>query len=290
MSELLGLAQFEFVRRALVVAFVAGILCSTVSFFVVLRRLAFVGVGVSHSAFAGIAIGLVTGLNPVITGSLFAVAGSWAVGFISRKGRIHEDTAIGIFFASSMALGVLLVSISRGYYGDLFGYLFGNILTVSDFDLMFFVLASAFIVATLLLFFKELMATSFNEELAKATGLPVETLYFLLMTLIAVTTIVAIRLVGMILASALLVIPAATGCQVAKGFRGVLVVSIASGVFSAVAGLLISCYWNLASGASIVLLATALFMLCCLISRHRAEPKARHNASLSRNAGSPERE
>ena len=268
MSEMVALLGFDFVRRALFVALVAGVLCSTMSFFVVTRRLAFVGVSVSHSAFAGIAIGLVSGANPVVTGCLFAVAGSWVVGLISRKGRVHEDAVIGIFFASSMALGILLLGNSRGYYGDLFGYLFGNILTVTDADLLFLVSASAFIVATVSLFFKELVAASFDEELARASGLPVDALYFLLLTLIAVATIVAIRLVGMILASALLVIPAATGCQAANSLKGVLAVSGSSGVLSAVAGLLISCYLNVASGASIVLLSTFLFVVAHLASRH----------------------
>ena len=128
MSELLS---FGFMRQALAAAILVGLLCSAVSFFVVLKRLSFLGAGISHTALGGIAIGLVCGINPILTGSLFAVGAAMAAGSISRIGKLSEDTVIGIFYASGMALGIALISTFKGYYPELFSLLFGNILAVS---------------------------------------------------------------------------------------------------------------------------------------------------------------
>ena len=171
----------------------------------------FSGVGISHTALAGIALGLVTGLDPFWCGSAFAVATALATGHISRRGRLYEDTVIGIFFAAGMALGIALLSSLRGYYPEIFSLLFGNILSVSAADLRLLAAVAAIVLLFIAIFFKELLAISFDEETAVASGLPVKFLYFGLLAAMALTVMVSVKLVGIVLASALLVIPAATG-------------------------------------------------------------------------------
>lgn len=265
---LIEMLSFTFMQNALAAAIIVGLLCSFVSFFVVLKKLGFLGVGISHSALGGIAIGLVTGLNPVLTGSIFAMAVAVIIGHISRNTRISEDTVIGIFFSSGMALGIGIISVSKGYYPELFSLLFGNILAVSKQDLIILGTAMVLVVAYLAIFLKELLAICFDEEMAVATGLPVGALLFGLMAAMGLTIMVSVQVVGIVMASALLVIPAATGYRLSDNYRYMLAISLAVGLTGCVGGLIISYYLNVPSGASIVLTMTALFFLSLLFRKN----------------------
>jgi len=165
--------SLEFMRNA----FMAGIMLSpvlaVVSFFVVLRRLSFVGVGVAHSAFGGIALGFLLGISPTITAIVFAIAVSNAIGYIGRYGKLSADTAIGIFFAFAMALGVVFIGMSDQYNVDLFGYLFGNILAITSNDLIIIALLGGFVLISIFLLFKELLFVSFDRKVALVSGMPV---------------------------------------------------------------------------------------------------------------------
>lgn len=260
-------------QRALVTAILVGGVCAVVGVYIVLKRMAFIGAGIAHSAFGGVALGFFLGLNPMAVAIPFCLATALGIGWVSRRGRISEDTAIGIFFASTMALGVLFVGLGRGYNVDLFGYLFGSILSVSNFDLWLILGLSLGIIGMIVLFFKELLLLSFDEELAKVSGLPVTGLYYLLLSLIALTIILSIKIVGIILVSALLVIPAATAFQLARRLVTMMLVSILLGVTSGVAGLFLSYHLDLASGATIVLVATVIFSLCFAFSPKRRRLK-----------------
>jgi zinc transport system permease protein len=261
--------SFGFMQRALAAGVLVGVLCGVLGFFVVLKRLSFIGVGISHSAFGGIAIGVLLGVDPLLAAAVFSSLIAWAIGWLSRNGGLHEDTAIGILFSSAMAVGVALISLSRAYQVDLFGYLFGNILAVSPRDL--WVLGGIVIVvlAGIGALFKELLFITFDEEVARANGLPVTPLYFLLLTALALAIVAAIRVVGLILVEALLVMPAAIGYQLAGGYRSMLGIAVASAVASAIAGLLVSYALNVAAGASIVLVLAALFFGALRIGRRR---------------------
>jgi len=261
--------DYIFMQRALITAVLVGGVCAVVGVYIVLKKMAFIGAGISHSAFGGVALGFFFGLNPVTVAVPFCLATALAIGWVSRRGRISEDTAIGIFFAGTMALGVLFIGLSRGYNVDLFGYLFGSILSVSNSDLWLILGLSLAVIGIILLFFKELLFLSFDEEIAKVSGLPVTALYYLLLSLIALTIIISIKIVGIILVSALLVIPAAAAYQVTRRFGTMTLVSIIFGVVSGVAGLFLSYYLDLASGATIVLVATVIFCLCFLFSPKR---------------------
>jgi len=261
--------SYGFMQRALVAGILVGLLCGVLGFFVVLKRLSFIGVGISHSAFGGIAIGVLLGVEPLIAAAAFSTLVAWAIGWLSRKGHLHEDTAIGILFSSAMALGVALISLSNAYQVDLFGYLFGNILAVSPRDLVMLAAIAFLVLGAVAMMFKELLFIAFDEEVARANGLPVTPLYFLLLTGLALTVVAAIRVVGLILVEALLVIPAAIGYQLAQGYRGMLCMSAASAVLSAVVGLFVSYYFNVAAGATIVLVLTLLFFLALAAARNR---------------------
>lgn len=270
MMEMLA---YDFMQRAIVAGLIVGVLCSFISFFVLLKRLSFVGVGISHSAFGGVALGLFLGVNPVLAGGLFATLVAWCIGYVSRRGEIQEDASIGIFFSCAMALGITVVGFKEGYYIDLFSFLFGNILAVNAQDLRLLAGLGAAVLLLLGLFFKELLFMCFDEEMARVNGVPVSFLYYLLLTCIAVTVVVAVKVVGIILASALLVIPAATAHELTGNFRRVIPLSVLAGVFSAMAGLWLSYNYNLASGSTIVLFAGLLFLLAFTFSPRRRNPQ-----------------
>jgi zinc transport system permease protein len=266
---MIDLLSYGFMQRALLAGVLAGLLCGVLGFFVVLRRLSFIGVGISHSAFGGIAIGVVLGVEPLVAAAVFATLVAWGIGWLSRAGQLHEDTSIGILFSSAMALGVALISLSRRYQVDLFGYLFGNILSVSPGDLWLLAAIVLFVLAGVGLSFKELLFVAFDEEVARASGLPVTALSFLLLTCLALAVVAAIRVVGIILVEALLVIPAAIGYQLAQGYRAMLCISVFSAVLSAIAGLFISYFFNVAAGATIVLVLTLVFFGAVAVARNR---------------------
>lgn len=266
---MIDLLSYGFMQRALLAGVLAGLLCGVLGFFVVLKRLSFIGVGISHSAFGGIAIGVVLGVEPLLAAAVFATLVAWAIGWLSRAGRLHEDTSIGILFSSAMALGVALISLSRTYQVDLFGYLFGNILSVSSGDLWLLAIITFFVLAGIGLLFKEFLFVAFDEEVARASGLPVTVLSFLLLTCLALAVVAAIRVVGIILVEALLVIPAAIGYQLARGYRTMLLVSVLSAVLSAIAGLFASYVFNVAAGATIVLVLTLVFFVAVTLGRNR---------------------
>ncbi len=272
---MIELLSYGFMQRALLAGVLAGLLCGVLGFFVVLKRLSFIGVGISHSAFGGIAIGVVLGVEPLLAAAVFATLVAWAIGWLSRAGRLHEDTSIGILFSSAMALGVALISLSRTYQVDLFGYLFGNILSVSSGDLWLLAIIAFFVLAGIGLLFKEFLFVAFDEEVARASGLPVTVLSFLLLTCLALAVVAAIRVVGIILVEALLVIPAAIGYQLARGYRTMLLVSVLSAVLSAIGGLFASYVFNVAAGATIVLVLTLVFFVAVTVARNRHVATAR---------------
>lgn len=250
---------YGFMQRAFLAILMVGVLCSTLSFFVVLNGLSFMGAGLSHAILGGMAIGLLIGINPLYMGAVFAVMLALLIGYISRTGKMREDTVIGIFFSTGMALGITLISMREGYYPELFSLLFGNVLAVTPADLLFLAAVMAAVLLFVFFFFKELLTISFDEELARANGLPATALYTGLLASLALTVVASVMVVGIVLASALLVIPAATGYRLSRNYRTMLPLSIAAGLLSGLAGLTFSYHYDIPSGASIVLFAALIF-------------------------------
>jgi len=254
-----------FIQRALLTGFLLGATCAVLGVFVVLRRMAFIGVGISHAALGGVAIGLLLGFPPLAAAGVFSVGVAWVIGWITRKGEVSEDTAIGIFFPTAMALGVALISLSQTYRQDLLGYLFGNILFVGTRDVWGLLVLSGGALGVMTLLFKEFLFLGVDEEGAKAAGLPAAFLNYLLLSILAITIVAAMKLVGIVLVSAFLVIPAATGQTLAASVRGMVFFSVLAALFSVGGGLWLSWLWNLPSGASIVLLSATVFFASYLL-------------------------
>ena len=263
------LLSYDFMLRALAGGLIVCLVCALLSFFVVLKRMSFIGVGISHSAFGGLALGVTLGINPSLSAAVFAMLVAWGIGITSKKGKLPEDTTIGIFFSAAMAFGVALISLSSEYRTDLFSLLFGNILAITQGDLWLLAICGGAVVLFLILFFKELLTICFDEEMALVGGLQVGFLYYGLLAAMALTVVVSIKVVGIVLVEALLVIPAATGYQLSRNYRLMLFWSLSSALISVLAGLLLSYAYDLASGATIVLCAALLFGIAFIVSPHR---------------------
>jgi zinc transport system permease protein len=258
---------YDFAQRALIAGVLVALMCAVLAFFVVLRRMAFVGAGISHAALGGVAIGLVAGVSPIVTAMGFSIVVAWAIGWISERGQITEETTIGILFPTTMAFGIAIISLSATYRQDLMAYLFGSMLAVRRADLWLLFALAGGTLTVLTLFFKELVYLSIDPDAARAAKVPVTALRYLLLTVLAATIVASIKLVGVVLVSALLVIPAATGQLAARSMTGMLVTSIVSALVAVILGLWLSWVSNLPSGATIVPLASGLFFVAFVTRR-----------------------
>jgi len=267
---------FPFMVRGLVASALVGALCAVMGTYVVLRGMAFFGDALAHAILPGVAVGYLAtggGRRPLFWWALAtAILVSLGIGAVARRGRLKEDTAIGIVFAGMFALGIALISTVRGYAVDLAHFLFGNVLGVSKGDL---VLIGAFGGGTLLavvLFYKEFLVITFDPDLAATLRLPTGLLRNLLLVLIAVTVVVSLQTVGVALMLAMLVTPAATAYLLVKRFSSMMVVGAGLGALSGVLGLYLSYWTGIASGAAIVLVATGFFLLSLLARTVRPRP------------------
>ena len=252
--------ELGFLGRAALAALLVSLTLSLLSGFVVLKRLAFAGSGIAHAAFGGVALALLLGLPPAPVAVVFSLALAWLVSQLSRHGGLPEDSAIGIFFAASMAFGVIVLSFQHRYNVDLFSLLFGNLLAVSPSDLWMMAALAAVVAFVVGRYFWELISVSFDEDLAAVGGLPVQRLNLVLLVLLALAVILSMKAVGLILVSALLVLPGATALELADSLRSFVGLSILFGLLASVIGLGASYALNLASGAAIVLSGTLIFL------------------------------
>jgi manganese/iron transport system permease protein len=257
---------YGFMQRGLVAAILVGVVCAVMGAFVVLRGLAFIGDAVSHAAFPGLVIAYMLGIPLYIGGAVAAVGTALAIGAVARRGALRFDTAVGVLFAGTFAFGILLFSTIEGYVADLFSYLLGNVLGITFSDIIQIAILGGVVLLVVALLRKELLYASFDPSGAAASGLPVVTLDYLLLGLVGVTIVVSIQAVGIIMVVAMLVTPAATGQLLVDKFWDLVKIAIAVSILSAVSGLYLSFYLNVASGASIVLVETLLFGLALLFS------------------------
>ncbi len=253
--------SYGFMQRGLVAALLVGVLCAVMGTFVVLKGLAFIGDAVSHATFPGLVIAYLVGAPLYIGGAIAAVAVSLAIGYVSRRGRLRFDTAVGVLFAGSFAFGILLFSTIKNYVADLLGYLLGNVLGIGFGDLVQVAVLGAIVLVIVLVLRKELLFSTFDPLGAAASGLPVAGLEYLLLALLGVTIVVSIQAVGIIMVVAMLVTPAATAQLIVVRFGQMMVLGAVLAAASAVIGLYASFYLNLASGASIVLVETLFFLV-----------------------------
>jgi zinc transport system permease protein len=264
---LLEVLQYEFIRNAVFTALLASVACGIIGVYVVVNRIVFLSDGISHAAFGGIGLGYFLGLNPIYAAITFAIAVAVGVGATSKKLGAREDTVIGVIWALGMAVGIIFVKLTPGYVPDLFSYLFGNILTVPRSDLIVMLVLDLILVLTVALLFKELLAISFDREFAQTLRLPVNLIYYILLTLVALTVVMLIRVVGVILVMALLTIPAAVSEIFTKRLVHMMFGAAALSLLFTLLGLWLSYLTNLPSGATIVLLASAVYFSTLLYNR-----------------------
>lgn len=258
---LLAPLSYDFFVRALIASALVGVACAIVGSFVVLKGMSFIGDAVSHAAFPGIVIAYLVGAPIILGGAIAAIGTALGIGTITRRSGLRSDAIIGVLFAGMFALGVAIFSSIPNYVGDLFHFLFGDVLGISVGDLGALILLVFGLLLVLRLLWKELLFSTFDPLGAGAAGLPVRRLDDLLLILIAVTIVISLQAVGIVLVVAMITTPAATAQLLVKRFTAMIQVAALIGVSAAVVGLYVSYSLDIASGAAIVILETLLFLL-----------------------------
>jgi manganese transport system permease protein len=265
MTFLDALVQYGFLQKALLTSVMVGIICGVIGCFIILRGMAMMGDAISHAVLPGVAISYILGINfffgAVFTGVLTAIG----IGFVSQNSRIKHDTSMGIMFTAAFASGIILISLLKSST-DLYHILFGNVLAVRPFDMWITLGIGLIVLAAVYLFYKELLVTSFDPTMAAAYGLPNKMIHYFLMTLLTMVTVASLQTVGIILVVAMLITPAATAYLLTDRLSVMIFLSAGIGALSSVIGLYFSFTQNLASGATIVLAATIIFLLVFFFS------------------------
>jgi zinc transport system permease protein len=261
--DILEYLQYGFIQRALVAGCFVGLLCSCLGVLLVLRRLSLIGDGLAHVTFGSVAIGMVIGVYPLYVSIPVVMLSSLGILRLTEKARIYGDAAIGVVTSLGIAGGVILASIAGGFNVDLFSYLFGNILAVSDTEVAISVVLSILVLLLIYLYYHELFSVTFDEEFARASGVRTGRINAMLVLLTAVTVVLAMNVVGILLVSALLILPAVTALQLARGFAHAVLIAALIGVCSVLMGVFSSLVLNLPTGATIVMV-NLLFFLAAL--------------------------
>jgi ABC-type Mn2+/Zn2+ transport system permease subunit len=246
--------------RALVASALVGVVCAVVGTYVVLRGIAFIGDAIAHAGFPGVVAAYMLGIPFYIGAAVAAVSTALAIGWVTKRAGIRQDTAIGVLFAGTFALGVFMFSAIKGYVADLFGFLLGNVLAIGATDLVALLVLGTGVVVVVALLWKELLYATFDPLGAAASGIPVDRLEYLFLALVALTIVVSLQAVGIILVVAMLITPAATAQLLTVRFTRLMVTAALVGILSSVVGLYLSYWLDVASGATIVLVQTAAFL------------------------------
>lgn len=260
-----GLLNFHFLQNALITALVIGIVGGAVGCFIILRGMSLMGDAISHAVLPGVAISFILGINFFIGAIIFGLLASTIITYIKSNSIIKSDTAIGITFSSFLALGIILIGVANSST-DLFHILFGNILAVQDMDMWITIIVSLLVLATITIFFRPLLLTSFDPILAKSMGVKVTFYHYLLMVILTLVAVTAMQSVGTILIVALLITPAATAYLYANSLKTMIFLSSGFGALASVLGLFIGYSFNIATGSSIVLTSALLFLISFFIA------------------------
>ncbi len=287
MDALLEPLESAFFVRALLAAALVGIVCAVVGTYVVLKGIAFIGDAIAHAAFPGVVAAFILGVPYYLGAAVAAVGTSLAIGVVTRRARIRTDTAIGVLFAGTFAFGIFLYSTIDGYVADLFSFLFGQLLSTSTEDLIALTLLGGLVLATIAVLWKELLYATFDPLGAGASGLRVDWLEMLFLALVALTVVISLQAIGIILVVAMLVTPAATAQLLTVRFGRMMATGAALAVAASVAGLYLSYWLDVASGATIVLVQTAIFLVVLaagprtgLLGRRRRGPSGLHDMTI----------
>lgn len=258
----MDLLQYTFIQHALIGSLLASIACGLVGTYIVTRRLVFISGGLTHASFGGIGLGLYTGLSPILSAAVFAVLSAFGVEWLSKRKDMREDSAIAVFWALGMAVGVMFTFLSPGFAPDLSAYLFGNILTITQSDLALLGSVAAVLVIFFALFIHPLTYMAFDPEFARSQGLNVQLLEYVMMMFIALTIVACLRMVGIVLVISLLTIPQMTANLFVHRFHHIIWLSVGIGYVSCLGGLYLSFRENIPSGASIIFFSIIIYAVC----------------------------
>ncbi len=264
MSMISEFLAYPFIQRALLASVMVGILCPFIGNFVILRRMSFFSDAISHSAFAGIAVGAILGIDLSVSSVAVAILIALLIAFLSEKTSLSHDTVIGIAFSGAIATGILIMGMLRGYRADLFAFLFGDILAITDRDLLLIFIIGILTITILLIFLKPFLQITFNRDLAQIEGINVRFFEYLLFLIIAIVITVSLKIIGIILVTSLLIVPAASAKNLASSMKRLFILSSAFGIISGIVGLMASIYLNTSSGPTIVLVSIGIFFLTML--------------------------
>ena len=257
--------QYGFLQKALLTSIMVGIICGVIGCFIILRGMALMGDAISHAVLPGVAISYLFGINFFFGAVFSGVLTALAIGFVTQNSRIKHDTSIGIMFTAAFASGIIMITLLKSST-DLYHILFGNVLAVRSTDMWITLGIGLIVIAAVYLFYKELLVTSFDETMGAAYGLPVRFIHYFLMTLLTMVTVASLQTVGIVLVVAMLITPAAAAYLLTDRLWVMIFFAAGIGIISSIVGLYFSFTYNLASGATIVLSATAIFVLAFLLS------------------------
>lgn len=258
---MLEILQYGFMQRALLAGITIGILCPLIGIFLVLRRMSLIGDSLSHVALAGVAAGILSGVYPLWMALMFSIGAALAIEQLRKSYEQYAELAIAIIMSAGIGTAVVLISLAKGFNVDLFGYLFGSITTVLKEDIWLIGGLGIFIILAIRLLYKELFYIAFDEESARLAGIPVKWINLFFILMIAITITVSMRIVGALLVSSLMVIPVATSLQIAKSFKQATVLAVVFAQLAVISGIIISYYFELASGGTIVLLSVLILLV-----------------------------
>lgn len=267
---MLDLFQYDFMIRAVLSGLVIGLIAPMIGMFLVVRRYALMADTLAHVSLAGVAIGLLAGWNPVLTAVVTSVAGALGIEKLRTERNIGGESVLALFLSGSLALAVVLISLAQGFNSSLFSVLFGSISTVSQADLFWVIGLGLAVIIALILLYKELFLISFSQELAQSQGLNVKLINSVFIVLAAVTVSVSMQIIGVLLIGALMVIPVITAMRYGYGFRATMLIAVIFSLFSVIAGLVVSYYFDVASGGTIVLITLVLFAVSLLVNRKKS--------------------
>lgn len=264
MAELLS---YGFMRNALMAGVLVSLASGIIGTLVVLKRMVFISGGVAHTAYGGVGLAFYLGVNPIMGAVAFSLGASFLMGYVQRKTRQRQDTLIGVMWAIGMAIGIVFADMTPGYKADLMSYLFGSILAVTNLDLLLMLVVDLLVLVFVILFYKELQATAFDETFARVRNLPVDTLYVILIAMIGLAVVMLMRVVGLIMIIALLTVPAAIGAMYLKNMKHIMWLASGLSLVFTIGGLLISYTFNLSSGATIILVSGGVYLLALAFHR-----------------------
>lgn len=264
---MLEMFEYDFMQRAFLAGIIIAVLASVSGTFIVLKRYSMISETLAHSALVGVAVGLVASFNALWTAVVFAIISAWLIEYLRSSFSLYSDAVLSILLSGSLAIAVIIVSLGGAFNNSLFSYLFGSILSVSSEDVITIAIFGVLSLGILLLFSKELYFLAYDEEVAKTSGIKVNFLNYLLVTVVAIIIALSIRVVGSLLIGALMIIPSVAALQFRVGFLKTVVISLVFALISVICGMTLSFYFSLPSGATIVLCVLGIFVVSLVTNR-----------------------